>query len=74
MDEVLKSQFQHWHDFFPYLSLNFKQQVRMVSILIYIGSKPYLACWVINYKERTIDHLTSGYIGSIILLRTCLIG
>ena len=43
MDEVLKSQFQSWHDFIPHcpdLSLNFKQQVRMVSIFIYITSKP----------------------------------
>ena len=57
MDEVLKSQFQPWHDFIPDLSLNFKQ-VRMVSILIYVASKPSLACWVINCKERTIDHFS----------------
>ena len=58
MDEFLKSQFQHWRDVIPDLSLNFKQQARMVSILIYIASKPSLACWVINYKERTIDHFS----------------
>ena len=77
MDGVLKSQFQPWHDFIPHcpdLSLKFKQQVRMVSIFIYITSKPSLACWVINGKEKTIDHLTSGYIGAIILHSTCLIG
>ena len=35
MDEVCKNQFYPWHDFIPhcpYLSLNFKQQVRMVLI------------------------------------------
>ena len=58
MDGFLKSQFQPWHDVIPDLSLNFKQQVRMVSILIYIASKPSLACWIINYKERTIDHFS----------------
>ena len=50
MDECLKSQFQPWHDVIPDLSLNFKQLVRMVSILMYIASKPSLACWVINCK------------------------
>ena len=54
MDEVLRSQFQPWHDFIPDLSLNFKQ-VRMVSIFIYITFKPSLACWVINCKERSMD-------------------
>ena len=54
MDEVLKSQFQPWHDFIPNLSLNFKQQVRMVSIFIYITFKPSLACWVINCKESSM--------------------
>ena len=44
MDEFLKSQFQPWHDVIPDLSLNFKQEVRMVSIFIYIASKPSLAC------------------------------
>ena len=58
MDEFLKSRFHPWHAVIPDISLNFKQQVRMVSILIYITSKPSLACWVINYKERTIDHFS----------------
>ena len=58
MDKFLKSQFQPWHDVIPDLSLNFKQQVRMVSILIYIASKPSMACRVINCKERTIDHFS----------------
>ena len=58
MDEFLESQFQPCHDFIPHcpdLSLNFKQQVRMVSILIYVTFKPSLARWVINYKESSID-------------------
>ena len=61
MDEVCKNQFQPWHDFIPhclYLFLNIKQQVRMVSIFTYITSKPSLACWAINCKERTIDHFS----------------
>ena len=58
MDEFLESQFHPWHDFIPDLSLNFKQQVRMVSIFIYIASKLSLACWVINCKERTINHFS----------------
>ena len=55
MDEVLKSQFQPWHDFILDLSLNFKQQVRMVSIFIY---KPSLACWGNNCEEITIDNFS----------------
>ena len=55
MDEVLKSQFQPWHDFIPHLSFNFKEYVRMVSSFIYITSKPSQACWVINCKESSID-------------------
>ena len=61
MDEVCKNQFQPWHDFIPhclYLSLNIKPQVRMVSIFTYIPSKLSLACWVVNCKERTIDHFS----------------
>ena len=58
MDEVLKSQFQSWHDFIPDLSFNFKQQVRMISIFIYINSKQSMACWIINCKERPIDHFS----------------
>ena len=58
MDEFLKSKFQPRHDVILDLSLNFKQQVRTVSILIYIASKPSLVCWVINCKERTIDHFS----------------
>ena len=56
MDEFLESQFQPSHDFIPHcpdLSLNFKQQVRMVSI--FVTSKPSQDCWVINCKERSID-------------------
>ena len=58
MDEFIKSQFQPWHDFIPYcpdISLNFKQQVRMVSIFIFITLKPSLACWIIYYKGSSID-------------------
>ena len=55
MDEFLESQFQPWHDFIRNLSLNFKQQVRMVSIFIYITFKPSLACWVINCEESSMD-------------------
>ena len=55
MDEFLESQFQPWQDFIPYLSLNFKQKIRMVSIFIYITLKPSLACWVTNYKESSLD-------------------
>ena len=60
MDEILKSQCHPWHDFMPDLSLNFKLQVRMISIFIYIDSKPYRDCWVINCKERTIYHFSKS--------------
>ena len=63
MDEVLKSRFQPWHDFIPHcpdLSSNFKQQLRIVSILIYITSKPSLACWIINCKESSIELFGKG--------------
>ena len=64
MDEFPESQFQAWHVFIPYcpdLSLNFKQQVRMVSIFIYITLKPSLACWVINCKESSIDSFSKWF-------------
>ena len=50
MDEFLKIQFEPWNDVIVDISLNFKQQVKTVSILIYTASKPSLACWVINCK------------------------
>ena len=65
MDEFLESQFQPCHDFIPHcpdLSLNFKQQVRMVSILICVAYKPSVACWVISCKERTIGAACMGKI------------
>ena len=61
MDEVLKSQLHPWHDFIPDLSLNFKQEVRMVSILIYIAYNLSLTCCIINCKESSI-HLFSKWL------------
>ena len=58
MDEFLESLFYPWHDFisyYPDLYLNFKLQVRMVSIFIYITLKPSPACWVIYCKGSSID-------------------
>ena len=58
MEEVYNNQSHPWHDFislYPYLSLIFKQQVRMASIFIHITSKPSLTCCIIKCKARQID-------------------
>ena len=55
IDGVCKNQFQPWHDFIPHLSLNIKQHVRMVTIFIHFSYEPSLTCYIINYKESSID-------------------
>ena len=58
MEEVCNNQSHPWHYFILYcldLSVNFKQQVIMVSIFIYITYKPSLICCIINCKEISMD-------------------
>ena len=74
MNEVCKNQFQTWYDLIPHLSLNIKQHVRMVTIFIHISSKPSLTCYIITAKKAQLIRSTSGCIGFMPLINTCLIG